>query len=159
MFRGMLGNLAHFAIFQAIIKQTGNDGISLQWAALIHSNCALSSISTSSFHHKRRARGGILFLQYLGFREKEWPVFSLACEADETSQFLQILLLSSEAERQLFRDSNHLPSTQRMTKGIEKYNDLDIDCNVNYTKIPDVVISYDTMFATLCSSGNCSNKI
>lgn len=56
-------------------------------------------------------------------------------------QCLQILRSLLEAERQLLRDSNHVPLIQRMIEGIWKYNNLDIEWDVNYTNNLDAVIS------------------
>ncbi|EHK17830.1 uncharacterized protein TRIVIDRAFT_44495 [Trichoderma virens Gv29-8] len=112
-----------------------------QYAALIYLNRSLSNISISSFSHRRLVREGILLLKNLGFCESAWPLFIIACEANEDEQRLQILSILSETNRELGQRSNHIPLIQQMIEAIWNQNDLAIENDVGYCRILGAVVS------------------
>ncbi|PTB53579.1 hypothetical protein M431DRAFT_144107 [Trichoderma harzianum CBS 226.95] len=112
-----------------------------QYAALIYLNRTVSNVSTSSFSHRRLVREGILLLKNLGFCESAWPLFIIACEANEDSQRLQILSILADTNQEIEHRSNHIPLMQQMIEAIWNQNDLAIENYVGYSKILDAVVS------------------
>lgn len=112
-----------------------------RYAALIYLNRTVSYVSTSSFSHRRLVREGILLLQNLGFCEGTWPLFVIACEANEDEQRLQILDILSNTSRELGQRSDHVVLIQHMVEAIWNQNDLTIESDVNYGRILNAVIS------------------
>lgn len=112
-----------------------------QYAALIYLNRTVSNVSTSSFSHRRLVREGILLLKNLGFCESAWPLFIIACEANEDSQRLQILSILADTNQEIGHRSNHIPLMQQMIEAIWNQNDLAIENYVGYSKILDAVVS------------------
>ncbi|PTB66636.1 hypothetical protein BBK36DRAFT_1117930 [Trichoderma citrinoviride] len=112
-----------------------------RYAALIYLNRSVANISTSSFPHRRLVREGILLLQTLGFCESAWPLFIIACEANEDEQRLQILATLAETRRELGQRSSHIPLIQHMIEAVWNQNDLNIESDVSYCRIINAVIS------------------
>lgn len=112
-----------------------------RYCALIYMNRTISNVSTSSFSHRRLVREGILLLRNLQFCESAWPLFVIACEANEDEQRLQILDILSSTSQELGQRSNHIPLIQHMIEAIWNQNDLNIDTDVKYGGILNAVIS------------------
>ncbi|PTB34996.1 uncharacterized protein TrAFT101_008116 [Trichoderma asperellum] len=112
-----------------------------RYAALIYLNRTVSFVSTSSFSHRRLVREGILLLQNLGFCEGTWPLFVIACEANEDEQRLQILNILHNTSRELRQRSDHVILIQHMVEAVWNQNDLTIDSDVNYGRILNAIIS------------------
>lgn len=112
-----------------------------RYAALIYLNRAVSNISTSSFSHRRLVREGILLLKNLGFCEGAWPLFIIACEANEDEQRLQILAILSDTSREFGQRSNHVPIIQHMIEAVWNQNDLNVENDVSYGRILGAVVS------------------
>lgn len=112
-----------------------------RYAALIYLNRTVSYVSTSSFSHRRLVREGILLLQNLGFCEGIWPLFVIACEANEDEQRLKILNILSNTSQELGQRSESIILVQHMIEAIWNQNDLAIESDVNYGRILNAVIS------------------
>jgi hypothetical protein len=110
-------------------------------AALIYLNRAVAGLNMASFQHERLVREGLLLLKNLGSCESAWPLFVLACEANQDEQRLQILEILSATRRESLCRSNHVPLIQRMVEAIWNQNDLDIDCGVKYVRTLHAIIS------------------
>ncbi|KAL7805013.1 fungal-specific transcription factor domain-containing protein [Trichoderma aethiopicum] len=112
-----------------------------RYAALVYLNRSVANVSTSSFSHRRLVREGILLLQNLGFCESAWPLFIIACEANEDEQRLQILTTLADTRRELGKRSSQMPLIQQMIEAVWHQNDLNVESDVSYCRIVDAVIS------------------
>lgn len=112
-----------------------------RYAALIYLNRAVANISISSFPHRRLVREGILLLHNLGFCESAWPLFIIACEANEDEQRLQVLATLADTRRELGQRSSHIPLIQHMIEAVWNQNDLNIESDVGYCETITAVIS------------------
>lgn len=110
-------------------------------AALIYFNRAVGGISPSSFEHRRLVREGIFILHHLGFCESAWPLFILACEANDDDQRLQMSEYLSKTGQQSLQRVNHVPMIRSMVETVWNQNDLNVDSDVSYVETLHAVIS------------------
>ncbi|UKZ66062.1 uncharacterized protein TrAtP1_007244 [Trichoderma atroviride] len=139
---GTIGEYGTFhGDFESSLSRQDKINSLYRYAALIYLNRTVSYVSTSSFSHRRLVREGILLLKNLGFCEGTWPLFVIACEANEDEQRLQILDILSDTRRELGQRSDHVVLIQQMIESIWNQNDLTIESDVNYGRILNAVIS------------------
>jgi len=110
-------------------------------AALIYFNRAVGEIPASSFEQRRLVREGILILHRLGSCGSAWPLFVLACEANDDDQRLQISDVLLRTQQESSPRSNHVPLIRTMVEAIWNQNDLNVDSDVHYVETLHAVIS------------------
>lgn len=112
-----------------------------QIAALIYLNRGVLGIPETSFPHRRLVREGMLILKKLDSCESAFPMFILACEANDDERRLEVLDIFSKTLNEDKRRSNHVSIIQSMVMAVWNQNDLNIDSNVSYNDTLDAVIS------------------
>lgn len=110
-------------------------------AALVYLNRMVWKISEINFGHQRLLREGFLILKRLEFCESAWPLFILACEADDDKRRLEVLQVFSKTLEQKAQRSNHIPTIQALVAAVWNQNDLNLDNGVDYMTTLNAVIS------------------
>lgn len=108
---------------------------------LIYVNRAVMKISPLSFEQKRLVREGIFILRYLGSCDSAWPLFILACEANDDEQRLEMSSFLSKTGQGSLHRVNHLPLIRSMVEAVWNQNDLNIESDVSYVETLHAVIS------------------
>lgn len=112
-----------------------------QVAALIYLNRIILNVSDVDFGHQRLLREGFLILRDLGSCESAWPLFILACEADDDERRLEILQVFNKTLQEKTQRSNHIPTLQALVAAVWNQRDLDVDNRVGYLNTLNAVIS------------------
>ncbi|KAH0490875.1 hypothetical protein TgHK011_002325 [Trichoderma gracile] len=143
--RSIYGIIGEYGTFHdncaSILNRQDMMTLLYRYAALIYLNRSVANISTSSFSHRRLVREGILLLQNLGFCESAWPLFIIACEANDDAQRLQILATLANTRRELGQRSSHILLMQHLIEAVWNQNDLNIESDVSYCETVNAVIS------------------
>ncbi|KIW62327.1 hypothetical protein PV04_10508 [Phialophora macrospora] len=109
-------------------------------ACLIYVNRAVHCVSGTEFRHRRLVREGILLLTKMVTCQNAWPLFIIACEADDDDQRLAILDVFERTWQDRRRRSSHIHFIQHMVEAVWHQHDLNAENKVDFLTIFDAVV-------------------
>lgn len=110
-------------------------------AALIYFNRAVANISPCSFEQTRLVREGLFILHHLGSCDSAWPLFIVACEANDEEERRQMSDILSKTGQESLHRVNHVPLIRSMVEAVWNQNDLNADSDVSYVETLHAVFS------------------
>jgi hypothetical protein len=109
-------------------------------ASLIYINRTAHKVSGTAFQHTQLVRQALLLLTKLGTCQNAWPLFIIACEANNDEQRLAVMQVFECTQKDQRQRSNHIHLIRHMVEAVWSQRDLDEDGQVDFEAMFDAVI-------------------